>query len=168
METLLGLPVTITGWVGAVSILIIGIFSLIGIFDKTRRERQKTVTEETKELITILKEKIIALEDRVKNAETSATAAQLNSTKTEAENRTLRDIIQGRDNNTVEFQKQAMVAMRQVESVEKVVIEQNKILKEQQEDIRKMSSNTERLASSIEELVKQDRQPTSKSVTIKT
>lgn len=169
MDTVLtGLPTTITGWVSSIAVLVLGIFALINIFDKGRRERSKLMSDETEKLIEIMKERISALESRVVAAEKNASDAQLNSAATIAENKTLRDILQGRDANSLELQKQALVAMKQIEVVEKAVIEQNKVLKEQQDDIKRMAKNTERLATSIEEIVKQDRQPSTKSVTIKT
>ena len=125
------------------SILIVGIFSIGSLLDKSRRERAKLVSDETKELVELLQQKIKALEDRVTTAENNATIAKDEAIKVKAENGTLREILQGRDIATLEFQKAAMDAI-------KAGYETNHIAKENSRKLDSANSNIERLAKAIE------------------
>ena len=128
---------------GNIAIVILGIFSLLSLIDKTRRDRSKLASDETKDLIDILQEKITALEGRVTTAENNAAIAKDEAIKVKAENGTLRDILQGRDNATVEFQKSAMDAI-------KVSYDTNRIGLENSKKLDSANQNIERLAKAIE------------------
>lgn len=126
-----------------VTVIVLGAFSVATLFDKGRRDRSKLASEETQELISILQQKIKALEDRVTTTESDAKTAKEEAIKVKAENGTLREILQGRDAATIEFQKQAMEAM-------KVGYDTNKMAHENSLKLDAANKNIERLAKAIE------------------
>lgn len=129
--------------ISIISVVILGLFGITSLLDKSRRDRSKVASEETKELIEILQQKITALEDRVTTAEQNAAIAKDEAIKVKAENGTLREILQGRDMATVEFQKSAMDAI-------KIVYETSTIAKENSIKLDAANKNIERLAVAIE------------------
>lgn len=125
------------------TIIILGIFSILSLLDKTRRDRAKLTSDETRELIEILQQKIKALEDRVTTTEADARAAKEEAIKVKAENGTLRELLQGRDEATIEFQKSVMGAVI-------TAADTNVVVKENSKKLDAANKNIERLAKAIE------------------
>lgn len=129
------------------SIVIIGFFAAISLFDRTKRERAKLASEETTELISILKEKIEALETRVKDAEDNAKIAKTQVEEVRKENNRLVEILQGRDQNTMKYQEMGLKAMETAFETHKAVLNNG-------HKIEAVNKNVERLALAIEKHLK--------------
>lgn len=94
-------------------------------------------------MIGILKQKVEALEDQVKDSNQKVRDNELLIAKVQAENKTLREVLQGRDGQTIEFQKLAMQAMQTVSENYKITVKNG-------EQIAALAQSVEKLARVIE------------------
>lgn len=92
------------GWLGIAAAVLFGVFSFFGLFNKTAKTLKKEETETAKDVIDLLSKKVDVLEKKVEELETSVN-------KLTTENQTLRDVLQGRDEVTQQFYKDAYIAM---------------------------------------------------------
>ena len=102
MET--QLPNNVVGLASMFSVIILGIFALISLVDKSLSNRRKLISDVDKELITTLQEQVKVLKEKAEGAETRSLNTQMDFEKLKSENLTLREILQGRDQATLEFQ----------------------------------------------------------------
>lgn len=104
-------PTTLSDWIGvaiiAVPLSIAGMFALFGIFDKTRRERNKMNDDADDRLINLLQQTVGELEKKVNQADDDIKGLTKEIEGLKAKNQTLMDVLQGKDNVTQEFYKQA-------------------------------------------------------------
>lgn len=119
-------PGTVAGWAGLLTIILVGVFALIGIFDKVRKQREEDANKVDDRLIKLLKDQIEALERRV-----TALDKELLETKTslqtmQIENKTLRDVLQGRDGALQDYMKTGLSAMAEIHEVLKLTRENGK------------------------------------------
>lgn len=131
--------------------IIAGIIALWGIFDQRAKQRRKELDDQEDRLINLYKAEIDQLK---KNQEESE--IQLNKlnekyereikelrdkvVKVNGENEILKALLEGKDKNTLEFQKQGFDAMKRMQRMEKTTMT----------GFRTMNTNIERLARSIE------------------
>lgn len=141
------LPTSPLGWIETISIITIGIFAVISLFDKTLNNRRKNIQETDNALIESLQASVNHMKGKQTEMEVDLKQANEKITALQAENTLLKDIAIGRDGNTKQFQTDAYDAMKKV-------IENVTISKMNHEAIVKMDKNIEKLASSIENLVK--------------
>lgn len=141
------LPTSPLGWIETISIITIGIFAVISLFDKTLNNRRRNIQETDNALIESLQASVNHMKGRQTEMEVDLKQANEKITTLQAENTLLKDIAIGRDGNTKQFQTDAYDAMKKV-------IENVTISKMNHEAIVKMDKNIEKLASSIENLVK--------------
>jgi len=137
------MPADYTNLISIITLIVVGLLAIPAVFDKTRRDRAKLASEETTELINILKEKIDALESRVKTAEENAAQAKIEVADIKKENNRLIEILQGRDQNTQEYQKLGVQAMQTAFETHKAVLANG-------HKIEAVNKNVERLATAIE------------------
>ncbi|KKP44970.1 hypothetical protein A2366_02470 [Candidatus Woesebacteria bacterium RIFOXYB1_FULL_33_9] len=114
MET--QLPNNVVGLASMFSVIILGIFALISLLDKSLNNRRKMISDADKELITTLQEQVKTLKEKAEGAETRSLNTQMDFEKLKTENQTLREILQGRDATTLEFQKAGMDAIKRAEA----------------------------------------------------
>jgi hypothetical protein len=110
-------PHDLTGWLGLVAFGILGLFAVLGWWDKKRKERTDLADKLDDKVIKLLKEQVEALEKKV---EEQATVLKETADKLESlvnENRTLRDVLQGRDAQFLDFQEKGMISMGRVEKI---------------------------------------------------
>ena len=74
------------------------------------------ISDADKELITTLQEQVKTLKEKAEGAETRSLNTQMDFEKLKTENQTLREILQGRDATTLEFQKAGMDAIKRAEA----------------------------------------------------
>lgn len=99
------LPNSPIGWIGLILAAIAGGFSAYLIYN-----RQKDGADDR--LITILKETVDELEKKVNKQSTDIESLTKKVDELEKENQTLIEVLQGRDKNTLEFQRQMLEAVR--------------------------------------------------------
>lgn len=136
MVNFLGLPTTIIGWATTIGFIVTGIFALITLFDRGRKQKQDDTDRADDRLINLVKETNVELEKKVKVLQDSDVEKGNLISKLQGKNELLEKIFQGRDDQTQQFQKQGFEAMKKTEIVIKEMVGINK--------------NIERLAEVIE------------------
>ncbi len=144
---LVQLPVDLVGWVTLIAANLVGAVMLLNLFDKGRRERNKENNLVDDRVISLLKEQISQLEKKSVEQGKNLETMQTELTKLGAENKLLKDLVQGRDPQTVDFQERGLVAIARVEEI-------TAIAHENQKAILKVQQNIERLYKLIEKQLK--------------
>ncbi len=109
------------GWIGIIAAVVFGIFSLVGIINRSSRQLKKEETDTAKDVIELLSKKVDVLEAKVEELE-----GKVDSLTTE--NRSLRDVLQGRDGQTQKFYVDAYAAIEVIKHNDKVSEENSKTL----------------------------------------
>lgn len=129
------LPSTLDQWIGAIVIVVplsvIGVFAVVGIFDKQKRERKKEQDDADDRLIKLLQQTVTELETKVNKYDADIQNLTKAVTELKTKNQTLLDILQGRDENTQDFYKNANEAIG-------VAKETNGIVKKTNENIEQL------------------------------
>lgn len=121
IEIIEQLPSTAIGWIGLIIAATAGGFVAYLYYN-----RQKDGADDR--LINILKQTVDALETKVNKQSEDIEALTKKVNELERENDTLIEVLQGRDKNTLEFQKQMLDAM-------KIGMETNGLAKENSEKL---------------------------------
>lgn len=109
------------GWLGIISIVVVGVLAVAGFFNKENKKLKEEEKTTAKDIIDLLSKKVTILETKVGELETKVDTLT-------AENRTLRDVLQGRDSITQQFYKDTYVAIKIIEHNDKVSEENSKTL----------------------------------------
>lgn len=149
METI-QVPNSIMGWASMISVVVVGIFALINLMDRSLGNRRKLINEADNELITTLQEQIKVFKEKAESAESIARTTQLDFEKLKAENLTLREILQGRDQATMEFQKAGMAAIQRSEQTTQLIEKTFTLVSKQSESIEKLYKAIEKHLSMME------------------
>lgn len=137
-------PTTISTITSIASFIIAGIFAVLNIVDKSKREKEKELDEIDTKVISLLKEQVTQLEKRVKDQDEKlkfATTLEIRIKEQDiliketadklqaliAENNILREILQGRDQDTIFFQKTVIEAVERGKQTFEIVSKTNKI-----------------------------------------
>lgn len=136
----------ITQWLGFAGIVILGIVGILGLFDQAARKRRKEGDETEDRVISLLKEEVAKLRERIEEAENWKREAELRVERVITENKTLREILQGKDKTSVEYQKEGREAIKKVAAILEVT-------KANTEQLKTQNDHIERLATSIEKLI---------------
>ena len=137
------LPNSFLGWASTLLFVVAGVFAVFGIIDNNRRKTHKDGDEADDRLNSILKETVAALEGKVKTLQDSDLVKSKQISKLEGKNEIYEALFQGRDKQTLEFQKQGFEIMKQA----KVSFE---TLNNVNQQLATTNSNIERLATAIE------------------
>lgn len=138
-DILQNIPVIIT----IIGLFAVGFVGIYGIFNQ--KFKDKRTEEDT------LEERIRALyqeENKAQNAKIQDLLSKVELFEKQiatliSENKVLKDIFQGKDQQSVEFQKQGFMAIKKAETMYKMIAENNK-------EIKQTNKNIERLAVAIE------------------
>lgn len=142
-ELIASLPSTFLGWIGILTVVIVGILGAWGIFDRTMRDRRKDALDGADDIIGVLEKKIQLLEGRVTELENEREIHTTQITELKATNETLTKILHGRDETTMAFQHRVLEATGTAK-------ETNGIVKKMEESVKTMAEAMTRLASAIE------------------
>lgn len=142
-------------WILIATAVIIGILSLWGIIDRALRDRNKEKTsleDKVRELYKAesqqLQEQVTTLSDQVKKLTT--------------ENEVITKIFQGRDSQTIEFQKQGFEVMKQFAQTAATISETHQLAVKNHNGLREMTKNIERLLKIMEKHLATEAQMASK------
>lgn len=102
-------------------IIILGFAALYYWFDKDRTKRRKDENDAEDRLIGLLKETTEEFEKKIKAQTTKIETLETKVTKLETENKTLLDILQGRDKRTVEFYDKSFESMQVTAKTHQIV-----------------------------------------------
>jgi predicted RNase H-like nuclease (RuvC/YqgF family) len=136
MISFLSIPAVLVAIGTIIGGVIIGFFYFIGLFGSTKRTFTKEAEEANKYVIESFKQKMEVLESRVTELDQKVTALQI-------ENKSLRDVLQGKDEQTKNFQEKGFIAFQQLENT-------LAISSVNHEDIEKLYKLIERLIQNIE------------------
>lgn len=106
----------LTGFLTVLSVFVFGIVAAFYYFDKERRRRAKEADAADDRLIKLLQETIKELQGKVTVLERWKEVTEERMTALKMENSNLVKILQGRDDNTREYQQKALRAMELVEN----------------------------------------------------
>lgn len=106
-----GLIITIGGAV------VLGIVALFGVFDKRRREIRNEENGTEDRVIKLLKTEVEELTKKVNKQTADLENLTAEVEKLKAENHTLVQVLQGKDAATIQFQKDAYMAMGQIKDL---------------------------------------------------
>lgn len=104
-------PDSFLGWMAASGIVLAGAVAAYGQIDKIWRERKKGDGDADDRLIGILKQTVEELEVKVESQAKDIKGLMHEIDKLKYENKTLVSVLQGRDGQTIEFQKQVLQAV---------------------------------------------------------
>lgn len=121
METFLGLPDSIAGWIGIIGVIVVGGVAVWGLIDKAMRDRRKDAIDAADDVIVVLKEKVEILEKKVKTLEDEQSVHIKQITELRATNETLTKILQGRDDRTLDFQRVVIESTQNVAEIHEIV-----------------------------------------------
>lgn len=148
------LPATVPTWISflAVNAVVIigGIFALIGIADRRNKQRMTEAQALEDRVRNLYKEETEAQKQEIEELRGEIAVIRDRSIKIEAENKILKDLLQGRDKNTKEFQKRAEDTMDIVVKLSEVALSNGKKTDAVMETVRLTNQNVERLATAIE------------------
>lgn len=104
-------PDSFLGWMGALAIIIAGGVAIYGQADRMWRDRKKTDGDADDRLINILKQTVEELTVKVETQNQKIADLTVKVDSLERDNKTLTTVLQGRDGQTIEFQKQVLAAV---------------------------------------------------------
>lgn len=91
----------------------LGVFTLVMLFDRALRGRRREADDLDKDIIGKLQTKVGLQEDRIKDLENDHKSNLEKLGKLTGENSIMRELLQGRDKQTVEFQRASLESMKQ-------------------------------------------------------
>lgn len=112
-----------------IGLAIAGVFAVIGKFDKEQQDKEDRAEETETRVVLLLKEQVSALEKKV---EVQAKLLGETTKKLDMlvkENQVLKDVLQGRDTEFIEYQKLGRQSMKEVEEVLKIVKDNSGIIR---------------------------------------
>lgn len=132
-----------SGIIVVITLVIVGGVAIYGIADKTMRDRRKDALEAADGLIGTLQKTIVELEDRLKTVEVDYKSMSTQMAALHVANETLTKVLQGRDDNSIQFQSKVFEAVNLAQDT-------NKIVRALENGVEKMVKATEHLAKTME------------------
>jgi Zn-dependent metalloprotease len=99
------------GWIGVIAAVVFGVFSLIGILNRNTKEMKEQQNDAARDLIDLLTKKVNVLEGKVDQQEKDIITLTKTVEGLRSENKTLTEVLQGRDSITQQFYKDSYNAM---------------------------------------------------------
>lgn len=134
-------------YIAIATVVIAGAVAIYGLWDKRARERRADVDGQEDRLIGLLQTTVSELEKRVNQQDVDIKLLTKKVTDLEHENETLIKVLQGRDEQTKEYYKQAYKSM-------KIAEETHNIVTKLAEGITQTNKNIEKLINIIGSQVK--------------
>lgn len=145
-----GLPTTLLGWISALTVLGLGIFTL---FDKGLSKKREESEKVSNRLVDYLQTTVQSLDTEVKSLKTQQQENIVKLTKVTSENELLTKLVQGRDETTQQFQKQGFEAIRRSEEILALVKTTNELVKLANANIEKLYRAIEKHLDQIQKKV---------------
>jgi predicted component of type VI protein secretion system len=102
------LPSSLLGWSGVFAMSAAGVFALASIFDRQWRSHRQTRDEAADGAIKLLKEEVAQLQNALTTANEKIRDMEIEQTRLAERNKTLAEVLQGRDADTVRFRELAL------------------------------------------------------------
>ena len=120
------LPKDIIGWTSLIALFAVGVFAVLGAFDKVKNAARKETDETEDKLIRLLKDQVDALERKVLEQDTLIAQIKIQMESLITENKTLREVLEGRDKTTKDYQAAGLKAMEAGKQILDIVINTDK------------------------------------------
>jgi len=137
------LPSTAKDWVEAIIICTLGGLTIWQNFFTGLKGVRKEQNADNDRLISLLKETVNQLEIKVGNLDEQYTATKKEVEKLSNENAIMKQLLQGRDQATIDFQKAAMESMKKIDALIENTGQANS-------DIRNLSTLIQKHLSALE------------------
>lgn len=133
--------------VGLIIALVVGLIAIYGLFDK--KVKDKLGEENTLEdrIRNLYKEESDAQTKKITDLTEKVNSLEKEMTRVSDENKVFKDVFQGRDSQTLEFQRQGFDAIKKANELHAMLVEQKEIALQ-------TNKNIERLATAIEKYLK--------------
>ena len=142
-------------WVLIGTAVIVGFIALWGVLDKALRDRSKEKTSLEDKIRELYQTESKELQEKIENLVVEVK-------RLTTENEVITKIFQGRDNQTIEFQKQGFEVMKQFAETSQVISETHQIAVKNHNGLSKMTKHMERLLNIMEQHLKNESKLTSK------
>ena len=140
---LASLPNTLLGWLAVATAVASGAVAGWGLVDRQMRDRRKDGLDAAADLVSILHTTVNELKERVAELEDEHLVHTREIAELRATKETRTKILQGRDENTMQFQHKVMEAVA-------IGIDTNKTVRSVEKQIGEMASAINRLAGALE------------------
>lgn len=147
VQGFLSFPSDLWGWVTLIAADLAGIFAIISLVDKGRKQQVAEAQQLSKDIIEGLKTKVDLLEEQLEAQSSEIKILRNDLLKVTTENRTLREVLEGRDQSAVDYRKRGELSME-------IVASTHKLVEENSEAIALLNKNIEKLFSAIEQHLK--------------
>lgn len=117
---------TVTGFLTLAGLIAAGIFGLVAMWRQNTKKNQDEVDEIENRVIQLLKERVEALEHKTKDQETNLSQLTTKFNSLIQENKILRDVLQGKDSNFLEYQKNVLSGIKIIHEVVPIIQTSNK------------------------------------------
>lgn len=111
MEELLSLP----RWLEIAGFIIVGFVAVYGLFDARARSRSQTLNEQEDRVIKLYETEVERLRERIEELANQVSGLERQILTARTENATLTKILQGRDEDSVEYRKMGIESMKRGE-----------------------------------------------------
>lgn len=145
---MIDLPSSFMQWAGLLALLVVGVFALIGIIDKSKRKNRNDADEAESRLIKALKDEVEVLTRKIDAQDAKIQNLVLRQAELKSENVTLMNVINGQDDGSKEYRKAALASMEKVEQIARISVENNDSIKKLYKAIEKHLGHMEEMEAS--------------------
>lgn len=125
-------------WITVVSVEIVGLVALFGIFDKNLKERRKEKDELDQGLINGFKEQVAQLENRIFKQQEEFKLLRDNFITITSENSTLKELIKERDKDSLDYKKKAMDTMQKADKIFQMTVDNSTVMVELSKSVQNL------------------------------
>lgn len=144
-------PDTFSSWVSFLTIAGFGLLAGMNVFDRVMRKRREDLVDDRREadnvegrLLSALKEEVGVLSRKNEAYDIKFAAMDKKIIELSTENKTLRDILAGRDTDSASYRTQGLTAMKLVNEIATVIPLMHKDIKDLYAAINKHMNNIEK------------------------
>lgn len=137
-------------WIGIIGILIVGGFAIYTNFSVNRKQMNSEQDKAEDRVINLLKEQVNALENKLKDQNRLIHEMNVKLEKALTENEILKQVLQGRDEESKEFIRRGLIAIAQADEI-------LAITKSTNENMNKLTSLIEKHLNVLEQHVKKSK-----------
>lgn len=152
------IPENIPQWLSVLllnlSVVVIGILAIAGIFDRRTKERQRESQELEDRVRALYKEEVTQQKTEINELRIEVANLKDRSIKMEAENQLMKELLQGRDGDSVQFRERAEHTMELVDKLSEIAVKNGSKTDAVMEAVKSTNKNVERLAIAIEKHLK--------------
>lgn len=111
------MPTSFLDWLALATIIIMGGFAIFGIWDREKQKKDKANDDADDRLIELLKGTVDSLERQVQQLQNQVKELENSVYRLSSENKILRGLLDGKDDNTQKLRAEAVVAMEKVSQI---------------------------------------------------